>query len=177
MADKKRASLIRRRSAARLASVQALYQIELTDGHVEDVLNGFLTHRIGSHALSPDPVREDSEIEVPLLEPDSEHLTNIVRGAWALRDELAPLVSGCLSKEGGIDRLEAVLRAILRAGVYELSHNPETPPLVIISEYTDVARAFYGSTEVGLVNAVLDKVARQVRSDEMNDIGDGKKTR
>lgn len=177
MTDKKRASLIRRRSAARLASVQALYQIELTDGHVEDVLNCFLIHRIGRHALLPDPVREDNEIEVPLLEPDSELLTNIVRGAWAFRDELTSLASSCLSKEGGVERLEAVLRAILRAGVYELSHNLETPPLVTISEYTDIARAFYGNTEVGLVNAVLDKVARQVRSGEMSDIDDGKKIR
>lgn len=177
MADKKRASLIRRRSAARLASVQALYQIELTDSPVEDVLNGFLTHRIGSHALSPDPARDDNDIEVPLLEPDSELLTDIVRGAWTFRDELTSLASRCLSKEGGVERLEAVLRAILQAGVYELSHNLETPPLVTISEYTDIARAFYGNTEVGLVNAVLDKVARQIRPDEMSDNGDGKKIR
>ncbi len=168
MSSKKRSSLIRRRSAARLAASQALYQIELTDETIENVLNGFLTHRIGSHTMCPDPTRVDSDMEVPLLEPDSDLFVTIVRGAWSLRGELDALISECLSGDLELERLEAVLRAILRAGAYELQHGLDTPPLVTISEYTDVARAFYPATEVGLINAVMDKMARTVRLDEVN---------
>ncbi len=167
MSAKKKSSLRRRRSAARLAAVQALYQIETTDETVESVLDAFLMHRIGNHALSPHPTREDSDVEVPLLEPDSDLFITLVRGTWVLHSELDPLLEKHLAGEHELARLEAVLRAVLRVGAYELSHGLETPPLVLISEYTDVARAFYQSTEIGLVNAVLDKVARDVRLEEV----------
>ena len=144
----------RRRTAARLAVVQALYQLELTGAPVEAVVSEFKLHRLG---------RDGDGGGFGDADPD--FFAALVRGAAARRDELDRLVAAALTPEWPLDRLESVLRAILRAGAYELVACPEVPVPVVISEYLDIGHAFFGGREPGLVNGVLDRLARTLRSE------------
>ena len=158
-----------KRSAARLAAVQALYNAELTNSSADVVLADFLDHGLGAKAsIVPEEI-DGVEVETALVEPDVVLFTAIVRGTLAALADLDPLVQGALTGDWTIERLEAVLRAILRAGAFELLARPDVPPRVAISEYVDVAHAFYAGPEPGLVNAVLDRIARVVRSGEILD--------
>lgn len=162
----------RRKSAARLAAVQALYQIEIGEVGTDAALKDFLQHGIA--ATSPHLVRDEGEdedgreVEMAMVEPDGELFTSLVRGALDRREDLDRMVAGALSRDWTVERLEAVLRAILRAGAFEIASRTEIPPRVTISEYVDVAHAFYSGPEPGLVNAVLDRIARVVRAEELN---------
>ncbi len=159
----------RRKSSARLAAVQALYQIDLAGATPDQVLNDFLQHGIAANALRSETNEYDQEreIETPLVTPDGELLAGIVRGTLARRDAVDEMIAGALSKDWSMERLEAVLRAILRAGAFELSTRTDIPPKVTISEFVDVAHAFYTGTEPKLVNAVLDRIARVVRAEDL----------
>jgi N utilization substance protein B len=163
------------RSAARLAAVQALYHVELS-GHTPDhVLDDFLKHHIGlkvSIAPSGDDDIGGAEVEHSLTEPDPLLLTSLFRGTFARREALDEMIGGALSADWSVERLESVLRAILRVGAYELADCPDVPVRVAISEYVDIAHAFYSGPEPGLVNAVLDRIGRVVRADEIG--GDGR---
>ena len=140
----------RRRSAARLAAVQALYQLELNPAaEAEDVVREFQRHRLGRE-IDGDHYGE----------PDIALFEDVVRGVAGDLDRLDETVSVVLSEEWPLLRLEAVLRAILRAGAYELLHRPDVPPRVAISEYTDIAHAFFSGKEPGLANGVLDRLGR-----------------
>ena len=143
----------RRRSAARLAAVQALYQLELNPAaDPEAVIREFLRHRLGRD-IDGDNY---GEADAALFE-------DLVRGAVADGDRLDETISAVLSEEWPLPRLEAVLRAILRAGAYELLHRQDVPPRVAVSEYTDIAHAFFSGKEPGLANGVLDRLARSLR--------------
>jgi transcription antitermination protein NusB len=147
----------RRRSVARLAAVQALYQLELNRGTDPGaVVREFAHHRLGR------------EIEGDRYgEADPALFSDIVRGAGADLDRLDAAISGALTEEWPLARLDAVLRAILRAGAYELLHRPDVPPRVSIDEYTTIAHAFFSGKEPGLANGVMDKMGRSLRAAEM----------
>lgn len=160
-AKQSRASSGGRRRNARLAAVQALYQIELSETpadapeRIERVIRDFARYRL------------DQDVEGERIgEADEELFADIVRGATARRAEIDAVVARGLSSEWPIERLEAILRAILRAGGYELLARPDVPARVVISEYLEVAHAFFGGKEPALVNGVLDRVARQLRETE-----------
>jgi N utilization substance protein B len=154
--------------------VQALYDAELTGHPVEIVLEDFTLHGMGAKTLMTSPDDSAADIEFPLAEPDAVLFASIVRGALAGREELDIMVGAALTGDWTVERLEAVLRAILRAGAFELATRSDIPPKVAISEYVDVAHAFYSGPEPGLVNAVLDRIARVVRSREIgSDVGGG----
>lgn len=144
-----------RRSAARLAAVQALYQIDIGGGAVEDIIAEFAAHRPG--------VESD---EAPPLKTDPALFAEIARGAVARRDEIDALITGALAEGWTMERLELLLRAVLRAGAFELLARPKTPARVAINEYVDVAHAFFGAGVPGLVNGVLDRLAHALRADE-----------
>jgi N utilization substance protein B len=147
----------RRRSVARLTAVQALYQLELTrEADAEAVVREFTRHRFG-HDIDGDRYGEAD----PVLFAD------IVRGAAADLERLDAAISTVLTEEWPLSRLDAVLRALLRAGAYELVHRRDIPPRVSISEYTSIAHAFFSGKEPGLVNGVLDRLGRAMRSTEM----------
>ncbi len=147
----------RRRSVARLAAVQALYQLELNRGvDPEAVVREFARHRFG-HEIDGDQYGEAD----PVLFAD------IVRGVAADQESLDATISSVLAEEWPLRRLDSVLRAILRAGVYELAHRRDVPPRVSISEYTAVAHAFFVGKEPGLANGVLDRLGRTLRATEM----------
>tara|TARA_Y100001935_G_scaffold223899_1_gene199776 strand:- start:445 stop:951 length:507 start_codon:yes stop_codon:yes gene_type:complete len=147
-----------RRSAARLAAVQALYQIDHSATSSDAVLEEFLRFRLGDSF--------DTENDVA---PHKNLFTEIVRGVAAHGTEIDEAVGTALSKNWTFDRLELILRAILRAGVYELESRTDTPARVIITEYVDVAHAFYDGQEPGMVNGMLDRIAHSVRADEFGD--------
>lgn len=166
MKEKKQSDTALRRGAARLAAVQALYQMDMGGGTVDAVIRDFLTGAIGGEVIREDLDLETEEI-VPLIALDAEVFTILVRGATAMRDRLDEIITGALSNTWEADRLEPVLRNVLRCGIYELLERPNVPARVVISEYVDMTRAFYDTAEAGMVNAVLDRLAREVRPDEM----------
>jgi transcription antitermination protein NusB len=143
------------RSAARLAATQALYQMEIAGKSLNDILAEFEAHWIGR------------EIEGDAYTPaDPSFFRNVVSGV--LRDQL-PIDRGlddALAKGWPLRRVEALMRAILRAAFYELRNRPDVPARVVVTEYVDVAVAFFGSEESGMINAVLDALARQTRPAE-----------
>jgi N utilization substance protein B len=102
-----------------------------------------------------------------MAEPDSSLLNQIVRGVAAGSVDLDAAISTALTGDWTTERLESVLRAILRAGAWELQARPQTPARVCISEWVDVTHAFYSGPEPGLVNAVLDRLAQSLRPAEM----------
>lgn len=148
----------RRRTAARLASVQALYQIELSGSPVDAVIREFIAHRLGKAS-------EDESFG----EADQTLFTDIVRGAMARRADLDEMIAAALSADWPLDRLEVILRAVLRVGAYELADRLDVPARVVISEYLDIAHAFFSGKEPGLVNGVLDRLARTLRPSEVED--------
>jgi N utilization substance protein B len=157
----------RRRGAARIAAVQALYQIELTGASPDRVLREFVAHRIGE---VPHP-KDEAGAEEAIGEPDRELFAAIVRGASERRAELDEMVGSSLAAGWSLERMDRVLRALLRAGAFELFARAETPARVAITEYVGVANAFYEGREPGFVNGVLDKLARVLRPDEMSAAG------
>lgn len=142
------------RSAARLAAVQALFQLDRSDEpNSKLVIEEFVAHRLGAEIEGDQYVDADAAL-----------FADVAEGGWQRKDEWDALVVPCLTKDWSIDRLEAIILAIFRAGAYELSARPDVPTAVIINEYLDIAHAFYERTEASFVNGVLDKMAKSIRS-------------
>ncbi|MCG7393943.1 transcription antitermination factor NusB [Microvirga sp. ACRRW] len=144
------------RSAARLAAVQALYQMDLSGKTVVDALAEFEAFWIG---------REVEGIE--FKPSDIEFFRNVISGVVQNQRAIDVKIDKALDEGWPLRRVEAVLRAILRAGGYELMFRKDVPARVAITEYVDVTHGFYGEDEPGLVNAVLDTLARDVRPGEL----------
>jgi transcription antitermination protein NusB len=153
---------LRRRSAARLAAVQALYQIDLSGVAPDAVIAEFRVHRFGREI--------DGE---NYGDADTALFAEIVKGVIARQAELDRALSGALTPDWPLERLEMVLRAILRAGAFELLALPDVPGRVVISEYLDIAHAFFAGKEPGLVNGVLDHVAHVLRPGDLEEGRDG----
>lgn len=151
------------RSRARLAAVQALYQMSMTGASADAVVKEFLRHRLD------EPEREDVYTEV-----DDTLFTELVSGVAAGREELDDMIAAVLSDDHDVERLETIVRVLLRAGAFELSGRFDVPAPVIIKEYVDVAEAFYDRRGRSLVNAVLDRLGRALRPDELEDRGGGR---
>lgn len=144
-----------RRTTARLAAVQGLYQLDVAGATTDVVLADVLT--VGWRGGEAD------RDEASLPPPDTALLRILVEGAAGDKANLDPAIDDALSRCWGIGNLEALLRAILRAGAFELRHMPDVPTRVVINEYVNVAHAFFSGREPGLVNAVLDRLARTWR--------------
>ena len=147
------------RSSARLAAVQALYQIEASGLSPEQVIKDFLTGRVGGLAVTEDADTAQETI-VALAPLDSELFIHLVRGVQTRGEDIDGIIKGALAAEWPWERLEMILRAILRAGVAELLTRTDIPGRATVSEFIDVAHAFYSDAEPRLVNAVLDRVAK-----------------
>ena len=147
------------RSSARLASVQALYQIEASQNPPEQVIKDFLIGRTGGLAVLQDADTEQ-EATVALTTLDSELFINLVRTVQTRGDEIDDMIKGALSPEWPWERLEMTLRALLRSGVAELLTRTDIPANATVSEFIEVAHAFYAGSEPRLANAVLDRIAK-----------------
>jgi N utilization substance protein B len=146
-----------KRGAARLAAVQALYQMDLASTPLNEILAEFESHWIGRE------VEGDQ-----YLPAEAAFFREIVSGVVDEQRTLDPMIDAALAKGWPLKRIETVLRAILRAGAYELGKRNDIPARVIVSEYVDVAHAFVERDETGMVNAVLDQIARQLRAAEFD---------
>ncbi|MEX1153684.1 transcription antitermination factor NusB [Parvibaculum sp.] len=148
------------RSAARLGAVQALYQMDVASTPLDDAIEEFTQHLLERPA-------EDEEIAAA----DMAHFDDIVRGVVREQRELDVQVNNALAKGWALGRLDATLRAILRSGAYEIRRCKDVPVKVVINEYVDVAHAFFEGDEPGVVNAVLDRLGREIRGGSGADHG------
>ena len=144
-----------RRGAARLAAVQALYQMDIASTGVNEILAEFESHWIGREV--------EGEQYLPV---EAAFFRDIVEGVVREQRRLDPMIDRALSDTWPLKRIETLLRAVLRGGAYELDHRRDVPARAVVSEYVDVANAFLGKEETGMVNAVLDALARQLRAGE-----------
>ncbi|MEY4966085.1 MAG: hypothetical protein RL274_1668 [Pseudomonadota bacterium] len=138
------------RHASRLGAVQALYQMEMSGSGAEEVAQEFAEHRF-------------AELPVP---PDEEFFAAIVNGVPQHQVEIDRAIVASLSEKWRLERVDSILRAILRCGVFELVARRDVPAKVIIDEYVAVSGAFFGGDEPGFVNGALDNIARRKRAAE-----------
>jgi N utilization substance protein B len=144
-----------RRSAARLAAVQALYQMEVTGKGLNDTRAEFESFWIGN------------EIEgVQYKDAETAFFSDILTGVVSAQGPIDRSIDKALTADWPLARIDSVMRAILRAGAFELKQRADVPARVSIKEYVDIAGAFFGAEEVGMINAVLDALARQCRAAE-----------
>jgi N utilization substance protein B len=141
------------RSAARLASVQALYQMDMEDIGIARLLNEFHSHRLGQEI-------EDAQY----ADADPDFFDDVVSGVDARRAEIDERVDGKLGEKWKMDRLDKTMLQILRCGTYELIARPDVPTATVIDEYLDVAHAFFDKKDAKFVNGLLDAVAKDVRA-------------
>ena len=138
------------RSRARLAAVQALYQMDLAETDLAAVIEEFKGYRLG----------EDDDSE-PAADP--EHFARVLKGVVRRQRDVDPMIDSQLAEGWRLHRVDSILRAILRAASFELLELSDVPPRVVISEYIDVAHAFFAGDEPRVVNGVLDQLARKLR--------------
>lgn len=143
------------RAAARLAATQALYQMDVAAKGINEILAEFESHWIGQ------------EVEGAQYKPaEVEFFRDILNGVLREQAPIDRQIHETLAEGWPLARVEAVMRAVLRAATYELRKRKDIPARVVITEYVDVAAAFLGREETGMINAVLDKIARELRAAE-----------
>jgi N utilization substance protein B len=143
----------RSRSAARLAAVQALYQQEMEGTPTARLIKEFHDHRLGATI-------EDAQY----IDAERSFFDDVVSGVEARREQIDRAITGRLAEGWSLKRLDRPMRAILRAGAYELIARSDVPVASVISEYVDVAHAFYDKRESGFVNGLLDAIAKEARA-------------
>jgi N utilization substance protein B len=144
------------RSAARLAVVQALYQMDMSGIDLNEVVSEFETHRLGQE-IEGDQYNQAEAV----------FFRDLVEGVVREQRKLDPLIDEQLAEGWRLNRVDSILRAILRAGTYELALRDDVPARVVISEYIDIAHAFFGDEEPRVVNGILDRLAHKVRAKEL----------
>ena len=147
--------LVNQRSAARMAAVQALYQMDIAHTDIADVIAQFHTHRFGAEGEGGAPDSADRLFFAELL-----------RGVVRRQRDIDPMLDGKLAEGWRLNRLDSILRATLRAAAFELVERRDVPAKVVVNEYVNVAKDFFSGDEPKVVNAVLDKIAREQRAAE-----------
>ena len=145
------------RTAARIAAVQALYQIEMSGAPADEVIAEFRDHRLKESDQEP--------------AADAKLFATLTAAASVRRSDVDRLITGALASGWALERLDSVMRAVLRAGVCELLEFADVPARVVIDQYVDVAHAFLADKETGFVNGVLDRLARELRPQELGAAG------
>ena len=143
------------RSQARLAAVQALYQMDLAATDLNAVIHEFQVHRFGATG-------EDAAT----ASADAEMFADLVRGVVAHQGAIDPELDGQLAAGWRLNRIDSILRALMRSAVYELIAKPKVPARVVLNEYVEIAKAFFEGDEPKVANAVLDKLAKKLRAGE-----------
>lgn len=142
-----------KRGAARLAAVQALYQMDVAGTGILEITSEYETYRLGQEV--------DGE---QYLEADPQWFRAIIAGVLDEQRLLDPMIRQLLPEDWPLSRIDSTLRAILRAGAWEIKNRKDVPVAVAISEYVDIAKAFFDGEEPRMVNAVLDKMAKELRN-------------
>jgi N utilization substance protein B len=148
------------RSQARLAAVQALYQMDLAETDLAAVIEEFKAHRLGSDLENGTAAQADPE-----------HFADLLKGVVRRQREIDPMIDRQLAEGWRLTRIDSIVRAILRAAAFELMELKDVPPRVVISEYIEVAHAFFEGDEPRVVNGVLDSLARKLRPGELPERG------
>jgi transcription antitermination protein NusB len=138
---------------ARLAAVQALYEMDMGPAKIEAILRDFLKR----------PLVLDADEGPALPKADADLFDALVRAATARRDEIDGMLTSCLSGNWSLDRIDSPMKYILRAGCAELLACPENPAAAIINDYVDIAHSFFAGREPGMINAILDKLSKTLR--------------
>ena len=144
------------RSQARLAAVQALYQMDLAETDLAAVIEEFKAHRLG----------DDGE-NGTAAQADPEHFAGLLKGVVRRQRDIDPMIDRQLAEGWRLTRIDSIVRAILRAAAFELMELADVPARVVISEYVEVAHAFFEGDESKVVNGVLDQLARKLREGEL----------
>jgi N utilization substance protein B len=154
----KKNSIVKGRPAARLAAVQALYQLEQEPTTPQKVIFEFINHRF-------------NEIvdETRFITPDKTLFQDIVLGVMERLSDLDPMITSILSEGWRLERIESVVRAVLRAAVFELSRDTSVPTPVVINEYIEITKSFCSPSEVAFVNGSLDALAKLLRTENMQE--------
>ncbi len=138
-----------KRTIARLAAVQAIYQMDIGETSLETILAEFLDHRLGK------------EIEGDQYLPaDHDFFSQILKGVIKYQLEIDPLIDNSLNEDWKVTQIDSTMRAILRAGIYELIFRKDIPKKVAINEYVEIAKSFFDEKTSGMINAVLDKISK-----------------
>lgn len=143
------------RSAARIATVQALYQMDVAGTDIDEVIDEFVAIRFAEGA-------DDEAVRGA----DPVFFSDVLRGVVRRQREIDPMVDQQLASGWRLVRVDSILRAILRAGVFELQERSDVPARVVINEYINVAHAFFHEDEPRVVNGILDRIAHRLRSAE-----------
>ena len=149
------------RSAARLASVQALYQMDIASTDINDIVQEFTQYRFAY---------DSNEGEEETVKPDAMFFTELLRGVVRKQREIDPVVDEQLALGWRLVRIDSILRAILRAALFELMERPDVPVKVVINEYIDVAHAFFDKDEPRVVNGILQNLAERYRAGEIKKV-------
>ena len=152
-----------KRGAARLAAVQALYQMDIVGTGVMETVAEYENVRLGKEV--------DGDT---YLAADASWFRGVVAGVVEQQKQIDPIIHSALPDDWPLARIESILRAILRAGVFELSNRKDVPAKVVITEYVDIAHAFFEGDEPKMVNGVLDRVTRRLREGELGERSDQK---
>ena len=158
------------RSAARLAAVQGLYQMDMAATDFNIVIRDLTNDPIGEAGAD---ATFPGEIEPDMPLPDATFLAELLRGVVRCQRDIDPMVDNQLASGWRLARVDSILRAILRAGVFELIERKEVPARVVINEYVEIAHAFLSQDDPKVVNGVLDKLARRLRPAEFETIASG----
>lgn len=160
------------RTVSRMASVQALYQMDLAGTDASEVIEQFLSPPPEKDATPPE-TDADTEHSVSLEGADTTFFAEVVKGVVRRQRDIDPLVDQQLRTGWRLVRVDSILRAILRAGVFELLERSDVPARVTINEYINIAKAFFEADEPRVVNGVLDRIAHKVRAKEFEGPGEG----
>jgi N utilization substance protein B len=148
------------RSQARLGAVQALYQMDMAQTDLTAIIEEFKTHRLAGN-----------DDEQATLHADQEHFARVLHGVVRRQRDIDPLIDCQLAAGWRLVRIDSIVRAILRAAVFELLELADIPPSVVINEYVEVTNAFFEGEEPKVVNGVLDALARKLRTSELPERG------
>ena len=146
---------VNHRTAARMAAVQALYQMDIASTDIADVIAQFQTHRFGADGEGGSPDYADRLFFAELL-----------RGVVRRQRDIDPMLDAKLAEGWRLNRLDSILRATLRSAAFELVERRDIPAKVVVNEYVNIAKDFFSGDEPKVVNAVLDKIAREQRTGE-----------
>ena len=158
------------RTVSRMAAVQALYQMDLAGTDAGEVIEQFLA---APEAAAEGEADQDAELSVSLEGADTTFFADVVKGVVRRQRDIDPLVDQQLRTGWRLVRVDSILRAILRAGVFELLERSDVPARVTINEYINIAKAFFEADEPKVVNGVLDRIAHKVRAKEFETPGEG----
>lgn len=146
------------RSAARQAAVQALYQMDLAGTDLNEVIDEFVNHHL--------PIEDEDGDDGEAADVDPTFFAEILRGVVRRQRDIDPMIDQALAAGWRLVRVDSILRATLRGGVFELLERPDVPARVVINEYINVAHAFFAEEEPKVVNGILDRLARKLRPGE-----------